>query len=26
VYSGEKPDSTVIEHQKRIEQSDTIVL
>ena len=26
VFSGEKPDSVVIDHQKRIEQSDVIVL
>ena len=26
VYSGEKPDSQVIEHQKKIEQSNVIVL
>ena len=26
VYSGEKPDAIVIDHQKRIEKSDTIVL
>ena len=26
VYSGEKPDAVVIDHQKRIEKSDTIVL
>jgi len=26
VFSGEKPDSTVIDHQKRIEQSDIIVI
>ena len=26
VFSGEKPDDTVLDHQKRIEKSDTIVL
>ena len=26
VFSGEKPDAVVIDHQKRIEKSDTIVL
>ena len=26
VFSGEKPDTTVLDHQKRIEKSDTIVL
>ena len=26
VFSGEEPDSVVIDHQKRIEKSDTIVL
>ena len=26
VFSGEKPDATVLDHQKRIEKSDTIVL
>ena len=26
VYAGEKPDEVVIDHQKRIEKSDTIVL
>ena len=26
VFSGEKPDSVVIDHQKRIEKSDVIVL